>query len=185
MDWNHVFEQGHPYQQYLDQHADDHQRQLWREMYDRIQLTPEQETLLGSWVREVRVLCMAGAWCGDCVQQCPIFEHFAQAAAVLRIHYVDRDAGPWKDELTVCGGARVPQVLFLNEDGQFVAHGGDRTLAKYRQMAATQLGGTCPTGIGAPAAELTSAVVQDWLDEFERVQWIVRLSPRLREKHGD
>jgi hypothetical protein len=28
-------------------------------------------------------------------------------------------------------------------------------------------------------------VTQDWLDIFERVQWMLRLSPRLREKHGD
>jgi hypothetical protein len=29
------------------------------------------------------------------------------------------------------------------------------------------------------------AIVQDWLDQFERVQWILRLSPRLRRLHGD
>ena len=28
-------------------------------------------------------------------------------------------------------------------------------------------------------------VTQDWLNEFERVQWILRLSPRLRSLHGD
>jgi hypothetical protein len=28
-------------------------------------------------------------------------------------------------------------------------------------------------------------VTQDWLNEFERVQWILRLSPRLRQAHGD
>jgi hypothetical protein len=28
-------------------------------------------------------------------------------------------------------------------------------------------------------------IVQDWLNEFERVQWMLRLSPRLRKIHGD
>jgi len=28
-------------------------------------------------------------------------------------------------------------------------------------------------------------VLQEWLDEFERVQWMLRLSPRLRQLHGD
>ena len=28
-------------------------------------------------------------------------------------------------------------------------------------------------------------VTQDWLNEFERVQWLLRLSPRLRQRHGD
>jgi hypothetical protein len=37
----------------------------------------------------------------------------------------------------------------------------------------------------AEPRELQAAVVQDWLDEFERIHWIVRLSARLREKHGD
>jgi hypothetical protein len=30
-----------------------------------------------------------------------------------------------------------------------------------------------------------AAVTQDWLDEFERVQLLLRLSSRLRQKHGD
>jgi len=32
---------------------------------------------------------------------------------------------------------------------------------------------------------LLPAVTQDWLDEFERVQWLLRLSPRLRQLHRD
>jgi hypothetical protein len=52
-------------------------------------------------------------------------------------------------------------------------------------MAAAQLGPACPTGLVAEPRDLQAAVVQDWLDEFERIHWIVRLSARLREKHGD
>ena len=43
----------------------------------------------------------------------------------------------------------------------------------------------CPTGIAPPEASSLNAVVQDWLNEFERVQWILRLSPRLRRLRGD
>jgi hypothetical protein len=32
---------------------------------------------------------------------------------------------------------------------------------------------------------LQSAVIQEWLDQFARVQLMLRLSPRLRQKHGD
>ena len=42
-----------------------------------------------------------------------------------------------------------------------------------------------PTGIGTSHDPLLVQVVQDWLDEFERVQWLLRLSTRLRQKHGD
>jgi hypothetical protein len=75
--------------------------------------------------------------------------------------------------------------VFLSEDAQQVGWYGDRTLSKYRQLARDQLGPSCPTGIGAPDRDLLVAVTQDWLDEFERVQLLLRLSSRLRELHGD
>jgi hypothetical protein len=34
-------------------------------------------------------------------------------------------------------------------------------------------------------ADEAAATMQAWLDEFERVQLILRLSGRLRQKHGD
>jgi hypothetical protein len=52
-------------------------------------------------------------------------------------------------------------------------------------MAAEQFGPACPTGFGAPPAEAAAALVSDWLNEFERCQIILRLSPRLRSLHGD
>ena len=36
-----------------------------------------------------------------------------------------------------------------------------------------------------PEQNLLDAVTQDWLDEFERAQLILRTSARLRQKHGD
>ncbi len=38
------------------------------------------------------VLVLAGAWCGDCINQCPIHEHFAAVAPVIQLRYLDRDA---------------------------------------------------------------------------------------------
>jgi hypothetical protein len=76
-------------------------------------------------------------------------------------------------------------VLFLSEDGQPCGRYGDRTLSKYRDMAASQLGAACPTGIVPPDQSLTERVVQDWLNEFERIQLMLRTSTRLRELYGD
>ena len=55
------------------------------------------------------------------------------------------------------------------------------------RMVLRQLGfsGVFPTGLVVPGDSLLAEVTQDWLDEFERVQWLLRLSPRLRQKHGD
>jgi hypothetical protein len=52
-------------------------------------------------------------------------------------------------------------------------------------MAADQLGPACPTGIVPPGGDLLGRVVQEWLDQFERVQLMLRTSARLRERHGD
>ena len=101
------------------------------------------------------------------------------------MRYVDRDAhAELKETLTICGGSRVPQVVFFSEDMQQVGRYGDRTLAKYRQMAASLGGAACSTGVlGANNGH--AEVVQDWLNEFERIQLILRTSPRLRTKHSD
>lgn len=75
----------------------------------------------------------------------------------------------------------MPVVVFLSEDFQEVSRYGERTLAQYRQLARESLGAACLTGIGGVSAMLDE-IVQNWLDEFERAQLVLRLSPRLRHK---
>lgn len=179
------FSQALPYDEFLNKYGSDAHRSRWAAMRDRISLTDAQNQLLASFKREMKVLVMAGAWCGDCVEQCPIFDHFAAACDRIHIRYVDRDdCGDLNQELVVCGAARVPQVVFLSEDDHPVGRYGDRTLSKYRDMAASLAGVVCPSGIG-PGEDLLAAVVQDWLNEFERIQLILRTSGRLREMYGD
>ena len=175
-----------PYHDFLARYGTPEHQRRWADFHARVELTPAQRELLASFKREMNVLVLAGAWCGDCVQQCPIFDHFAAAAPAIGVRYVDRDADEGlKNHLSIMGGARVPLVVFLSEEGFEAGRFGDRTISKYRQMAQDQLGPACPTGLVAPAAELIAAVTQDWLEIFERVQWMLRLSPRLREKYGD
>jgi thiol-disulfide isomerase/thioredoxin len=153
---------------------------------DRVVLTSEERRILGGFVRRMPVLVLAGAWCGDCVNQCPIFPHFAAASPAIDLKFLDRDARPdIAAHLKVCGGQRVPTLVFFSEDYTPVLIYGDRTLSAYRASAASQLGGTCQTGIVPPAADALAAVTGDWLREFERVQLILRLSGRLRQLHGD
>jgi Thioredoxin len=186
LDYAAKFEQGLKYNDFLARHGTDEHRRRWAGVYEAVRLTTAQRELLSGFKRQMKVLCLAGAWCGDCVNQCPIFERFAAAASTLDIRYFDRDAHTdLGAQLAICGGARVPVVLFLSEDAQQVGWYGDRTLAKYRQLARDQLGASCPTGIGAPDPDLLAAVTQDWLNEFERVQLLLRLSSRLRQLHGD
>ena len=185
MDYVSKFETGLPYEAFLDRYADSTERQRWDSFHATVSLTDDQQALLKSWVRDMNVLVVAGTWCGDCVNQCPIFEHFAAATPKIRVRYFDRDDNPdLTAELQTCGGARVPVVVFLSEDGQFCGRYGDRTLAAYRNIISQVAGAYCPTGINHDAS-LTEQVVADWLREFERIQWMLRTSSRLRQLHGD
>ena len=83
------------------------------------------------------------------------------------------------------GGHRVPVVLFLSEDYHWCATAGDRTVHRYRAVAARKLGPSCPIGIIPPEKDELEATLVDWLNEVERVQLMLRLTPRLREKYKD
>jgi thiol-disulfide isomerase/thioredoxin len=186
IDWPKVFSCALHYPSFLDQYATPAQRARWDAMHGRFSLASEQRELLGSFARRMPVVCLAGAWCGDCINQCPVFDHFAEASAQIDLRFLDRDAHPeLRDALAINGGHRVPVVVFLSEDGFEVSRYGERTLSVYRRLAAEQLGPACPTGLVPPAAEALAAITAEWLAEFERAQLIVRLSPRLRSKHGD
>jgi len=187
MDWSALFDAAMPYGAFLDRYATEATRPRWDSMHGRVRLEPAQVALLGGFVRRMPVLVLNGAWCGDCINQCPIFDHFATAAPrSLDVRYLDRDAhAEVRDALAVNGGHRVPVVVFLSEDFKEVARYGDRTVSRYRQLAVDQLGPFCPTGLVPPDDDATALVVGEWLDQFERAQLMLRLSPRLREKHGD
>ncbi|HLJ11578.1 MAG TPA: thioredoxin family protein [Planctomycetaceae bacterium] len=186
LDYGAKFDSGYLYHDFLAKYGTDEQRRRWEAVHEKVDLSPTQEELLGGFKREMKVLCLAGAWCGDCVNQCPIFDHFAISNPRIKVRYFDRDANPELGQaLSICGAARVPVVLFLSEDNHQVGWYGDRTLAKYRKMAADEFGPACPTGLFPEEHTLLGGVTQDWLNEFERIQLILRTSARLRKLHGD
>ena len=179
-----LFDTALGYDDFFTQFGQPGNRERWDRTKNAVALTDTQLATLKAFKRPAHVLVLAGAWCGDCAANCPILEKFAEIAPVLRVRYLDRDAFPdVQKELQINGGNRVPVAVFFSEDGHEVARYGERTLTQYRRMVKEQTGEGCGTGI-APAGELTH-VVQDWLDQVERVQHVLRLSPRLRRLHGD
>lgn len=186
MDYAAKFEAGLDYESFLDKYATAEQRAKWTRFHDSVSLTDSQRELLAGFVRQMKVIVLAGTWCGDCVNQCPVFQRFSEVNARIQVRYFDRDDHPdLADVLQTCGAPRVPAVLFLSEDNYVCGRAGDRTLAKYRQMANDLLGAACPSGITPPGDHLTADVVQEWLDHFERIQLMLRTSGRLRQLHGD
>jgi len=186
MNWSTQFHQALPYHEFLTRHGTDAHRQRWQAVYDRIQLTDQQRVLLDGFPRKMHLLCIAGTWCGDCVRDGPILQRITEASRTVELRFLDRDERPdISEELSINDGLRIPMVVFLSEDHIECARYGERTLATYRKMAAERLGPACPTGVVPPGEEYLTTVTQEWLNEIERVQLLLRLSPRLRALHGD
>jgi thiol-disulfide isomerase/thioredoxin len=180
------FAEALPYAAFLEQFGTPEDQARWDRVRNRVQLTEEQLRLLRAFTRQVNVLVLAGAWCGDCAAQCPILERMAEIAPVVQIRYLDRDAFPEvQKELAINGGQRVPVAVFFSEDGFEVARFGERTLTEYRRQVQSLTGKVWPEVQGASGGEHEVNVAADWLHELERVQWLLRLSPRLRRLHGD
>jgi len=183
--WREEFEKALVYDAYLAA-SDPKHRSKWKALDEKIRLTPEQESLLGSFARKMFVLVYSGIWCGDCVRQGPILHRIAQANPRFDLRFSERvDDSPLANELRMNGAFKVPVVVFLSEDFFEVARFGDRTLSAYRRVARATTGPACDAGLKAPAAEDLSVEIQEWIDIFERAFWMLRLAPQLRERYGD
>jgi len=179
-----LHESGQTYEAYLG--SDPGRALPWRENDTRTQLSDTQETLLSSFVREMKVIVLSGIWCGDCSAQGPMLAAIAHASEKIDLRWLDRDATPeFSSHLAINAGHRVPAVLFMAEDFEPVSVFGDRTLSRYRSIAARQLGAACDIPGSVVPRDEYNETMQEWLNEFERVQLLLRLSARLRQKHGD
>src|SRR5688572_27206422 len=178
---------GQDYESYLA--SDPAKAANWRKQEQQLRLADEQRRLISGFTRHMKVLVVSGIWCGDCAVQCPMLVRIAHVTSepdLIDIRFLDRDQhSDLSSQIMINAGHRVPTVIFMAEDFEPVSILGDRTLTRYRAVAARQLGPSCPLpGAPVPQDEL-NATLQDWLDEIERVHLLLRLSGRLREKHGD
>jgi len=175
-----------PYDAYLATGTPE-QRETWTRASRAATLTHTQRSLLESFTRRVNVLVSSGLWCGDCAHQVPMLDQIARASrGVIDLRLLDRDTHEdLAGQVSICGGLRVPTVICMNEDHEFVGLAGDKSLSRLRAKAAKSLGTSCPLpGADLPADE-AAATLQDWVNELERVHLLVRLSPKLRQRHQD
>ncbi len=175
-----------PYNRYVATGTPEQQRR-WKMMLDAVKLTPQQAERIALYRRDMKLLVISGVWCGDCVQQVPLIQRGAEAnPARIDLRILDRDEHrDLIEPLRINTGDRVPVVLFLAEDHELCGVFGDRTLSRYRALAARQLGASCPLAIAPPERDEWAATLQDWLNEIERFQLLLQLSGRLRAKYGD
>lgn len=178
---------GMDYADYIKHTDKPDKTEAWRKIYEQVQLTDDQKKLLGGFTRQINVIVVSGVWCGDCVRQGPMIQKIAEASnGKVDLKWVDRDEHmDLQQKVTVNAGNRVPIVIFAAEDFELVGWAGDKLLSRYRIAAVQALGANCPLpGAPVPQDEL-DAEVRDWVDQFERVHLLLRLSGRLRQKHND
>lgn len=181
-----AFDRGAPFDRYIASGTPD-QRSVWSRIHQHIALSPAQRELVASFTRRMPVLVSSGLWCGDCSAQCPMLARIAEAnPACIDLRFVDRDRErELAEHIKICGGLRVPAVIFMNDEFDFLSLMGDKSLSRLRAIAARQIGASCPLPGAETPPDETAATLADWLAEFERAHLIARLSPKLREKYQD
>lgn len=182
------FERAQPYEAFVATGEAEGHRVTWDERYGRLELTADQQALVESFQRDMHVLCLTGIWCGDCALQGAALQRIAQAnPRRIKLRFLPRveDHADLISRCQINAGFRVPVIWFLAEDFEPVSVFGDRTISRYRSMARKQLPEGAVTILADPPADPVREVLAEMLDEFERVHLLLRLSSRLREKHGD
>ena len=185
--WRRHFDAGSAYDDYL-RASDPEKARKWTAMAERIPpLTEERRARLGGHGRRMNVLVYSGIWCGDCVRPGPMLREIAVACGdLVRIRWIDREfSQELKDELRLCGAMKVPVVVFLSEDFFEIGRFGDRMLTPYRAKLRREFGPACDAGIVPPSPEELTAEQGEWVDVFERMLLMLRLSPLLRQRYGD
>lgn len=185
--WRAACAQAADYEQYLRESPARH-AEKWRALEGKLPaLTAEQQGLVRGYNRRMHVLVNSGVWCGDCVRQVPMIRQIADAAGEdVQLRVIDRDANEeLREELRIVGALRVPMAVFLSEDFWEVGRFGDRSLTAYRGKAAREVGAACALGVLAPPADELAAEQAEWVAVFERMLLMLRLSPPLRQRHGD
>jgi len=181
------YEQAVPYRDFVAMGEPMGHRPPWDERYSQLELTADQDRLVKSFVRKMHVLCLTGTWCGDCALQGSAMQRIAEANPdVIDLRFIMREESHADliVKTPINQGFRVPVTWLLAEDFEPVAWMGDRTLSRYRSMARKGVPDGDSIVLAEPPTDPVRAVLHEVLDEFERAQLLLRISPRLREIHG-
>ena len=160
----------------------------WEQRYEQLELTEDQNRLVKSFTRQMHILCLSGTWCGDCALQGAAIQRVAEANKdKIHLRYLQRsdEHADLIVKAKINGGFRVPITWFMAEDFEPVAWFGDRTLSRYRSMARKGLENHETVVLAAAPDDPVREVLREVLEEIERIHLLLRLSTRLRTKHGD
>ncbi|GAB4188948.1 MAG: hypothetical protein Kow00105_03490 [Phycisphaeraceae bacterium] len=182
------FQQALPYDDFVKLGESEGHRGPWDQRYAQLSLDESQQALVSGFTRKMHVLCLTGTWCGDCALQGSAMQRIAEARPdLIDLRFLLRSEAhaDLVVKAQINAGFRVPVTWFMAEDFEPVSFFGDRTLSRYRSMARKALGPEVEPHLPPPPDDPVREVLREVLNEFERVQLLLRLSGRLREKHGD
>jgi hypothetical protein len=182
------FAQGSSYADFVALGDPEGHRPPWDQRYSQLELSPAQDALVKSFTRKMHVLCLSGTWCGDCALQGSALQRVAEAnPACIDLRFILREDkhADLIVKAQINAGFRVPVTWFMAEDFELVSWFGDRTLSRYRSMARKALPEEETISLAPAPEDPVREVLQEMHEEFERVSLLLRLSGRLREKHGD
>ncbi len=182
-----TFEQALPYADFVALGQPDGHDAAWHQRHEQCALDAAQLETVSKFKRQMHVLCLTGTWCGDCALQGAAMQRVAEASGgLIDLRFVMRgeDHAELVVKSAINAGFRVPVSWCLAEDMEIVSVFGDRTLSRYRSMARKAFGAQSNVH-ATPPTDPVRAVLGEVLEEFERVQHLLRLSGRLRQKHGD
>ncbi len=180
------FNEGLPYADFVVEAEAQGYRGPWDQRYGQLALDEEAQTLVRSFDRQLHMLCLTGMWCGDCALQGSAMARIAEASPLIELRFLPRNETHAEliVKAQINGGFRVPVTWFLAEDFEPVAVFGDRTLSRYRAMARKQLPPQQTNVLAPPPADPVGEVLREVLEMVERVELLLTLSPRLRQKHA-
>jgi len=182
------YQAGMPYHEFVQSGESEGHHMKWHQRYEALALDDAQKQLVQSFTREMYIITLTGTWCGDCALQGAALARIVEGNPdKIHLRFLPRD--PHADmmvKLKINGGFRVPVTFFCAEDFEPIRVFGDRTLSRYRAMAANACGPKCPPmgSTGLPNDPVRT-VLQEMIDETERVHLVCRTSARLCVIHGD
>lgn len=168
------FQEGMDFASFVASGAVDGHDAAWKQRYEHCVLSPDQADLAASFTMPMRVLCLTGTWCGDCALQGSAMQRIAEASPGVELRFLSRnDHADLQVKAPINAGFRVPISWFMSAKFEPASRFGDRTLSRYRSMARKALGDDAV--LAPPPVDPVREVLREVLDEFERVQLMLRV----------
>lgn len=122
IDWKNVFENGKPWDTWLESAESSEQAARMRERFEALAIPDECNELLQKISKPVHIVAIAEDWCGDVIRHAPVVARIEAACEPVQVRYISREDHPdLFARFLTNGGEAIPKFIFLSD--QFVECG--------------------------------------------------------------